>query len=205
LLTSDNAPGITQLIVAPLYANTAVLALLIIPLLTMRTISEERRSQTLPLLLSAPLSMSEIVLGKLLGLSGFIITIVALITLMPLSLTFSNDMDSGVFFSSALGLTLILISFCAAGIYISSLTPQPMVAAAGSFGFLLFIWIVDWAGNSGGESVIYHVIQYLSILKHYEPMLRGAINSSDLIYYVLFITGFTILTIRQLDTYRLPH
>jgi len=203
LLGNENAPGLTQIVVAPLFANTAVLGLLLVPLLTMRSISEERRSQSLPLLMSAPISMSEIVIGKLLGLIGFIILIVFIISLMPLSLSFSNKLDFGVFFSAAFGLAMILISFCAAGIYISSLTAQPMVAAAGSFFFLLLLWIVDWSANSGETSAITQTIQYLSILKHYEPMLRGAINSSDLIYYCLFISGFTILTIRQLDSYRL--
>lgn len=203
LMGMDNTPGITQLVIAPLFANTAVLGLLLIPLLTMRTISEERRSQSLPLLMSAPVSMSEIILGKLFGLAGFIFTMVMLVTLMPLTLAFSNTLDYGIFFSAALGLLLILVSFAAAGVFISSLTAQPIVAAAGSFFFLLFLWIIDWSGNAGETSAITQVIQYLSILKHYEPMLRGVISSTDMIYYFLFIAGFVILTIRSLDNDRL--
>ena len=67
----EDAPGVTDVIVAPLFGNAAVVLLLVAPLITMRVLSEERRSRTLGLLMSAPVSMTEIVLGKYLGVLGF--------------------------------------------------------------------------------------------------------------------------------------
>src|ERR1051325_8468131 len=72
LLAMENAPGITELVVPDLYGNAAIILLLVVPLLTMRLVSEERRNRTMPLLYSAPVSMTEIILGKYLGVLLFL-------------------------------------------------------------------------------------------------------------------------------------
>jgi ABC-2 type transport system permease protein len=171
----DGSPGATQLVVTPTFGNAAIILLLVTPLMTMRLISEERRNQSLSLLFSAPLSMTEIVLGKYLGILSFLFIIIALLMLMPLSLLIGGELDLGVVFSGMLGLTLLLASFAAAGLYISTLTDQPTVAAVATFGLLLLLWVIDWAGNTDHASVMH----YLSILKHYEPLLNGVFKSSD--------------------------
>jgi len=73
-----NAPGVTDIVITPMLGNTGVILLLIVPLITMRTLSEESRSRTLNLLMSSPVSMTEIVLGKYLGLLGIVGVLVAL-------------------------------------------------------------------------------------------------------------------------------
>ena len=103
-----------------------------------------------------------------------------------------------------LGLLLLLGSFAALGLYMSTLTVQPAVAAVSSFGVLLLLWILDWAGNSNmGEAS--GLFGYISILRHFESMLKGVFDSSDLIYYLLFISVFLVLSIRRLDADRLQH
>jgi len=195
----DDAPSITEVIVAPLLANAAVILLLVVPLLTMRLISEERRNQTLPLLFSAPIAMSEIVLGKFLGILGFLLIMIGLIALMPLSLLMGGELDLGMVAAGLLGLSLLLASFAAIGLYISSLTDHPTVAAITTFGALLLLWIINWASASEPSSVL----AYLSMLQHLEPLLKGVFNSADIIYFLLFITSFLVLTIRRLDGDRL--
>jgi ABC-2 type transport system permease protein len=205
LAVLDNAPGITEIIVAPLLASAAIILLLVTPLLTMRLVSDERRSSTLPLLLSAPVSMTEIIMGKYLGVLGFLATMVALIALMPLSLLFAGSLDPGLLASAFLGLALILASFAAAGLYISTLTAQPTVAAVGSFGLLFVLWIIDWAGGAVGDGGSGGVFEYLSLQRHFEAMLRGIFDTSDVIYFVLFIMVFLTFSIRRLDADRLQH
>ncbi len=195
----DNAPGITEVVVAPLLGNAAIVLLLVVPLLTMRLISEERRNQTLPLLFSAPISMSEIVLGKYLGLLSFLLIMVLLIALMPLSLLLGGNIDIGMLAAGLLGLTLMLASFSAIGLYISSLTSHPTVAAITTFGALLLLWILNWASNSDPDGVL----AYLSMLRHLQPLLRGAFNSADIAYFLLFIFCFLVLAVRRLDADRL--
>lgn len=195
----EDAPSVTEVIVTPVLGNAAVILLLVVPLLTMRLISEERRNQTLPLLFSAPISMSEIVLGKFLGILSFLLVMIGLITLMPLSLLLGGNLDFGMLTAGLLGLILLLASFAAIGLYISSLTNHPTVAAITTFGALLLLWILNWAGSGNPSSLL----AYLSMLQHLEPLLKGVFNSADIIYFLLFICGFLVLTIRRLDGDRL--
>ena len=203
LAALQGAPGVTDIVVAPLFANAAVVLLLITPLVTMRTLSEERRSRTISLLLSAPVSMTEIILGKYLGVLTFFLILIGLLALMPLSLLVGTTLDLGKLAAGLLGLTLVVAAFAAIGIFMSSLTEQPTVAAVTTFGLLLLLWILDWAGNSGLDNT--NLLGYLSMLRHYEPLLKGLFSSIDVVYYLLVIILFLGFSIRRLDATRLPH
>ncbi|ORU93538.1 MAG: ABC transporter permease [Cycloclasticus sp. symbiont of Bathymodiolus heckerae] len=201
LIGIPNAPGVTDLVVAPLFGNAAVILLLITPLLTMRVISDERRNKTISLLFSAPISITEIILGKFLAIFAFLLIILFSIALMPLSLLTVGELDMGKFSACLLAMVLLMASFNALGLYMSAISSQPTVAAVASFGALLFLWIIDWAGsNSGNGSSLF---EYISIMRHFESLLRGLVHSTDIIYFVLFIAGFLILSIRRLDNDRL--
>ena len=163
----------------------------------MRTISDERRNKTISLLFSAPVSLTEIVLGKFLAIFAFLLIILLSITLMPLSLLTVGELDIGKLFACLLAMVLLMASFNALGLYMSAIASQPTVAAIGSFGALLLLWIIDWAGNSSS------VLEYISIMRHFENLLRGLIHSTDIFYFILFIAGFLILSIRRLDNDRL--
>jgi len=197
----ESSPGVTDLIVAPLFGNAGVILLLVTPMLTMRLISEERRNRTLSLLFSAPVSITEIVLGKYLGILAFLAIMITMIVLMPLSLTLGTDLDWGKFAACVVGLGLLLAAFAAIGLYLSSLATQPVVAAVGSFGMLLLLWIIDWnatVGTAKGE-----LLGYLSMLRHYQNLLKGMVNTTDLVYFLLLIVTFVGLSIRRLDNDRL--
>ena len=175
LLQLQNTPGVTDIVVTPLMQVAAIILLMVMPLLTMRSIAEEKRNRSLTLLISAPVSMSEIVVGKFLGLMLFVLVLV--------------------------GMLLLLGAFSAIGLYMSSLTENQTIAAVGSFGILLMLWIIDWLSGTvnSGQSLL----AYLSLLQHHESMLQGVFDSSDVAYYLILIVGFLGLTIRQLDRERL--
>ncbi|MTI64503.1 ABC transporter permease subunit [Methylophaga sp.] len=194
------APGVTEMVAMPLLSNAAIILLLITPLLTMRTIAEERRNETLPLLASAPLSMTQIVLGKYLGNLTFFLLIALLTMLMPLSLSLGTHLDWYQLSAGMLGLVLLIASFTAIGLYMSSLTRQPTIAAVSTFALLFLLWIIDWAGSSAAD---FSVLSWLSLLSHFEPMTRGQINTQDLSFYLIVIATFILLTIRRLDRERL--
>ena len=201
LIQLANTPGVTDIVITPLMQVAAIILLMVMPLITMRSIAEEKRNRTLSLLISAPIGMSEIVLGKYLGLVLFIVILVSMLMLMPLSLYLGTSPDGGKLLSIYLGMLLLLASFAAIGLYLSSLTENQTIAAISTFGVLLMLWIIDWIGSSvsNGQSVL----AYLSILKHHQAMLEGVFKSSDIAYYLLLIGGFLVLTIRQLDRERL--
>jgi len=198
----ESPPGATEIIVVPLFSSATIVLLLVIPLLTMRLISDERRQQTLPLLLSAPISMTEIVLGKYLGILAFLSVLLGVILLMPLSLYLLGPLDSGLLAAAVLGLVLMIAAFAAAGLFLSSMTKQPTVAAVMTFGLLLLLWIIDMVGGSAGGGGS-ELLKYLSLQHHYQSLLRGLFDSSDILYYLLFIATFILLTIRRLDADRI--
>lgn len=192
----ENTPGVTDLVATPLMQVAAVILLMVMPLLTMRSIAEEKRNRTLSLLISAPLGMSEIVLGKFCGLMLFVVVLVSMLMLMPLSLYLGTSPDGGKLLSIYLGMLLLLASFTAIGLYLSSLTENQTIAAISTFGVLLMLWIIDSFSNE------HSLISYLSILQHHQSMLQGVFDTGDIGYYLLLITGFLGLTIRQLDRER---
>ncbi len=199
LVLLPDAPGVTEVVVSPLLSNAAIVMLLIAPLITMRLISEEKRAQTLTLLFSAPVSMTEIILGKYLGVMGFFTLMLLITALMPLSLLLGGGLDFGMAASGFLGLFLLLGSFSALGLYMSTLTAQPVIAAISTFGALLLLWVLDWAGETGT------LFAYLSLLNHYDPLLKGVFDTADVAYYLLFILTFVVLSVRRLDADRLQH
>lgn len=203
LAALEGAPGVADIVIAPLFADAAIILLLVTPLITMRVLSEERRSRTISLLFSAPVSMTEIILGKYLGVLAFFLILIGMLTLMPLSLIAGTDLDLGKLAAGILGMTLVLAAFAAIGLYMSALTEQPTVAAITTFGLLLLLWILDWAGSNRVENT--GVLTYLSMLRHYEPLLKGLFSSVDVAYYLLVIILFIGLSVRRLDAERLQH
>lgn len=199
LLGMGGEYGLTEVVVMPLLGNAAVVLLLVTPLISMRLVTEERRYRTLPLLFSAPLSMTEIVLGKYLGLLAFLLLLTALIALMPLSLLLGGGLDLGMFAAGLLGFALLLGGFAAVGLFMSTLTQHQTIAAVGTFGVLLFFWLLDWTGTGSGGGAL----PYLSLLNHYEPFLKGVFDTRDAVYHLLFIATFLSLSVRRLDMDRL--
>lgn len=197
----EGAPGVTDIVAAPLLQTTGFLLMLIAPAITMRVFSDEKRNRTLTLLLSAPVSMSDIVLGKFLGVMLFFLILLAMVAAMPLSLYAGTALDGGKLLAGLLGLALLLASFAAVGVFMSSLTEQPVVAAISTFGLLLLLWIIDWSGNTQGQAA--EVLGYLSLKSHLQSFLKGLFSSVDLVYYLLLIATFLMLAIRRLDQQRL--
>ncbi len=201
LASLGNAPGVTDLVAAPLFQVAAWVLLLLVPLLTMRLFSEERRTGTLDLLLSAPVAMSEIVLGKYLGVLAFLLMAIALIALMPLSLALGATLDIGKLLAGVLGLSLLTAAATAAGVYLSILTTQPAVAAIATMGLLLALWMIDAVSTVPGATG--DLFGYVSLRRHYDAFLLGLFNSVDVAYYLLFSVAFLGLAIRRLDDLRL--
>jgi ABC-2 type transport system permease protein len=197
----EGAPGVTDIVVAPLLQTIGFLLLLMAPAITMRVFSDEKRNRTLSLLLSAPVSMSDIVLGKFLGVTLFFLVLLLMLAAMPVSLYAGTSLDGGKLAAGLLGLALLLASFAAIGVFMSALTEQPVVAAISTFGLLLLFWIIDWSGSS--QAQVSGLFRYLSLQTHLQSFLKGLFSSTDVAYYLLLILTFLVLGIRRLDQQRL--
>jgi ABC-2 type transport system permease protein len=201
LATIEGAPGLTDIIVIPLFSNAAIILLLVTPLLTMRLICEERRNKTLSLLMSAPITSTDIIIGKYLGSLGLLLILVFLITLMPLSLLVGCELDMGKLFSNLLALILLVTAFTSTGLFMSTIAGHPTVAAMGTFGVLLLLWILDWTTSMNDQRS--ELFEYLSILRHFQNLQSGQLNTADISYFLLFTMSFLFLGIRSLNKDRL--
>jgi len=196
LAAIDSAPGLTEIVVMPTLVTAAWVLLLATPLLTMRLFSEEVQQNSIALLFSSPLSMWEIVLGKYSALAIYIILLSLLLFLMPLSMYIGASLDFGMLFSGMMGLILVSLSYLALGLFIACISKNAVVSAITSSGLLLMLWLIELSLKSGDNSAL---ISYVSMLHHFIPMMKGLFSSVDLLYYLMFITVFLLLSIKQLE------
>ena len=201
LASIEGAPGLTDIIVTPLFSNAAIILLLVTPLLTMRVICEERRNKTLTLLLAAPISNMQIIIGKYLGTLTLLWLIVMLIALMPLSLLMGGELDIGKYLANVLALILLVAAFTATGIFLSTIASHPTIAAMGTFGILLILWLFNISKTINDQPN--ELVEYLSLLNHYQNIQTGLINSADILYFFLFVATFIVLSISCLNKQRL--
>jgi gliding motility-associated transport system permease protein len=193
--------NVNQQMIRPLILNVTVVFLFLLPLITMRTYAEEKRSGTIELLLTSPLTDLEIVLGKFLGALGLYAAMVAL-TLIHFGLLFAFGKPEWKPLATAyLGLLLFGGCFIALGLFISSLTKNQIVAGAATFGVFLLLWVVDWIGESMGPTG-QAILKYLSMTEHLEDFVKGVIDTKHLVYYLSFIAFGLFLTVRSVDTER---
>lgn len=201
--------GVSEVVGAGLYRFATIVLLLVIPLLTMRSFAEERKNGSLDLLAAAPVSLTAMVLGKFLGVLGFLTVMLLLIAAMPYSLILGTPLDTGLLAAGALGLWLMMAAFAAAGIFISSLTREPTIAAIGGFGLLLGLWLLhavsffEWQPMLfGRELPLAETARKLSLIGHYDDLLYGVFDTADVLYYAIFCGLFLALTVQRLDMER---
>lgn len=191
-------PGFTEMVATPTFSVGAIMLLMGTPLLSMRLIAGERRDRTLPLLFSSPLSMTEIVLGKFLGLWSFLALLAVLPGIMALALYAGGKPDLGLLAANLLGSALLAAAFAAFGLYFSALAGSPTVAGALTMGGLLGLWVVGMATPDPDNS-----LALVSPLRHFDSFSRGLTDTADVAYFLLFSGVFLLLAIRRLDGERL--
>jgi len=192
-----NVPGATLSVTAPLFGTLALILMVLIPLFTMRLLAEEKRNQTFALLLAAPISSSQIVLGKFFSLVFFMTLIIVSCTAMLAIVGFGTQLDYGLLIANAVGLILLTASYASLGLYLSALTQQPIVAAMSATAFSFGLWLIDIGGVDSGNG-----LRALSPTAHAQSLNAGLIVSSDLLYFCLFIATFLLMTIRRVNNNR---
>jgi ABC-2 type transport system permease protein len=175
--------------------------LFVLPALTMRTYAEERRSGTIELLLTSPLTDMEIVLGKFLGALA-LYGVMLLVTVVDIGvLFFFGNPEVKPLLTSYLGLFLLGGSFLAIGLFISTLTSNQIVAYIVTFSVFLLLWIISWIG-SFSSGVIADLTSYLSVIEHFDDFAKGVIDTTHIIYYLSLITFGLFMTAKSVDTER---
>ncbi len=193
--------NINMQMVRPLLGNASVIILFLLPMVTMRTYSEEKRSGTIELLLTSPLTDFEIIAGKFLGAVALYAALLAVTVAYMAFLFVYGDPEWRPLVSGYLGLLLLGSCFISLGLFISSTTKNQMVAGAATFVLALLLWIVDWMAEGSGPTTA-SILRYLSITGHFEDFGKGVIDSKHVIYYLSFISFGLFLTLKSVDSER---
>ncbi len=193
--------NVNEMLISPLFLNVSVILLFTLPLITMRTYAEEKRSGTIELLLTSPLTDVQIVMGKFLG-SLVLYGAMLAITFVHMGFLFwFGNPEWRPVATGYLGLLLMGSCFLSLGLFISSLTRNQIVAGMVTFAVFLLLWVINWFASFTGPTMQI-VLNYLSITEHLNDFARGVIDTSHLVYYVSFIAFSLFLTVRSVDSER---
>ena len=200
-LGMNSGLNLNDMVIEPSFHNMAVTLLLIIPVLTMRSFADEKKSKTYTLLLSSPIHLKEIILGKFFACMTVVTVMVLLSSYCVGSLFFVGKPEFGPILTSYLGILLMSGCYIGMGIFASSLSNNQIIAAVIAFGMSLFMWIIGWAAQAASAEMG-ELLQYLSLVDHMQRFLKGIVDTSDVIYYLSFILFTLFLTHRVLDSER---
>ena len=201
LMGGAQAMNVNQQLIRPLLQNVTVVILFLMPMVTMRTYSEEKRSGTIELLLTSPITDFEIVLGKFIGAMGLYAAMLA-VTLPHFGiLFFFGRPEWKPLVTAYFGLLLFGGCFISLGLFISSLSKNQIVAGAATFSVFLLLWIITWVGSFLGPNGD-KLTSYLSIVDHFDDFTKGVIDTTHLVYYISFITFGLFLTAKSVDSER---
>jgi ABC-2 type transport system permease protein len=200
-MMGGGAPNINQDMIRGVFLNSAVIILFVMPMITMRTYSEEKRSGTIELLLTSPVTDFQIIMGKFLGALGLYASML-LVTMLYIAVLFIyGNPEWRPIATGYLGLLLMGGCFLSVGLFISSVTKNQIVAGFLTFAVFLMLWVINWMADQSGP-IMGAVLKYLSITDHFDDFARGIVDTKHVIYYVTFITFGLFLTAKSVDMER---
>lgn len=197
-----NGPNLNQWVIEGFYFTLVIILVFLIPLLTMRIFAEERRRGTFELLVTSPVSVMEIVLGKFFGV-GFVIFVMLLLSFFfPFLLCFIAEPEVLPVVSGALALLLCALAFASIGMAVSSFTENQVVAGVSSMVTLLLLYVIHSPAEALGGGTLSELLKYVSPVLQLRDMIRGVISLQACVYFLSLIVLGVFLSQRALDAYR---
>ncbi len=193
--------SLTDGVLRPFFADVSVVLLLIIPMLTMRLLSEERKMGTAELLFTYPISDWDAILGKYLAAVSVVAVMLGLTLVFPLLLERHADPEWGPISTGYAGLLLLAMAYVSAGLFFSSISENQIVAGVLTFGFSLLALLIGWIAPFVSTGAA-RVVSEISILEHFDSFGKGVIDTNDVVYYVNFSALFLFLCSRVLESNR---
>jgi ABC-2 type transport system permease protein len=200
--------NLNDMVISPIILNVNVFFLLMIPVLTMRLIAEEKRSKTMELIMTNPVSVWQITIGKYLASLVVVAAMTGIIALYPLLVSLmaggpggAGNLEWAPVVTGLLGLFLSGAAFAAIGLFASSITDSQIVSAIVGFGILLVFWVIGWAA-AGAEGVMFDVLRYISFMEHMVSFTKGLIEIKDLVFYASIVFFALFLTARVIESER---
>ncbi|MFA4839087.1 MAG: ABC transporter permease subunit [Candidatus Neomarinimicrobiota bacterium] len=184
MMQRQNVPlNVNLMMIRPFLLNTCVIILFMIPMITMRSFSEDKKSGTMELLLTSPLTNWQIILGKFFA-TYFLFVVMTLVTFLFMIFLFIWGKPQLMpVLIGYLGLLLMGAALVALGNFISSLTENQIVAAVGTFAGTMFLWVIGFAADFAGK-IFGPFFGYISIVQHFEDFSKGVFDTSHLVFYL---------------------
>jgi len=196
------AVNVNEQLIRPVFLNSVVVFLFMLPIVTMRSYAEEKRSGTIELLLTAPLTDLQIILGKFTGAMGLYASMLAITVVSMAALFVFGSPEVKPLLTTYLGLLLMGGCFVSVGLLISSFTSNQIVAGAVTFGVFLILWVINWPAPFAPWPWLQTFLNYASIVDHFDDFSRGVLDTKHVVYYISFIAVGLFLTARSVDTER---
>ncbi len=193
--------NLNEMVIVPMLHNLSIVLVILVPAITMRSFAEEKRTGTYELLLTAPVRTGEIVAGKFIAASAFVLIMIVLAGLFPLILAIFGNPEFGVIGAGYLGLAFLAVAFVSIGLFTSSITQNQIIAAISCFGLLLLLYVISWPAEAGGSS-LGGLLEYLALPTHFSQMVTGVIDTKDIVYFLSLIFIALFLTQRSVESAR---
>ncbi len=191
--------NVNLMLIRPYFWNIALISLFTLPTITMRLYSEEKRLGTVELLYTTPITPLQIILGKFLAGVAFYIVLLLPTMFFQALLFIYGDPEFLPVLSGYIGLILLGSAFISVGLFISTTTENQIIAAIGGFGMSLLLWVVGWGANFVGPT-LKPILNYISIINHFEDFAQGVVDSSHLAYYVLFVIVGLYFSLKMVES-----
>jgi ABC-2 type transport system permease protein len=201
MMGGGGAANINEQIIRPLLGFTGTIVLFLVPMITMRLFAEEKRTGTIELLLTSPVQDIEIILGKWLG-AVLLYVCVLLMSMINIAMLFAwGKPDLKPVLVAYLGLLLQGATLLAIGALISTMTRNQIIAGIATFFVSLLLWLLSWS-TAFDSAWVSQVLNYMSIVTHFENFGKGVIDSKDVVFYLSMIFFSLFLTSRSLESLR---
>jgi ABC-2 type transport system permease protein len=195
-------------VLTPFFGVMSIVLLFMIPGITMGLIASEKANGTEELLLTSPITIWEIVLGKFLAGAAFVAILVVLLALFPALLFLYGDPELGRTAAGLLGLWLVGTCYVAIGLFASSVTRSQLIAFFVAFVLLMLLWMLSFLadlGAAGGASLgggVTEMLRYLATADHFEQLVKGLVVTRDLVYFGVVIAAFLVLSKAAVESVR---
>lgn len=184
------------------FASLSVALVVLVPILTMRLLAEEKRNKTDQLLFTAPVTTTEIVMGKFLATVAIFGIVLVCTFIYPIILMCVSEPVVGIMLSQYVGFFLLGTVFIAIGLFVSSLTENQIIAAVSSFGILLVLVLLDMFASNIGIPAVAKAVEWLSVTARFEDFFVGILNPSVIVYYLSVAALFVYFTVQTLEKRR---
>ncbi len=181
------------------FSNVVIVLIFLMPLLSMRLISEEKKSGTLELLLTRPIREMDIVLGKYFAAATVFLVMLLPTVVYGIILSRLGKPDLYPMITQYAAVYLVGLAFIALGLFASSLSENQIVSAVIAFSFILILWLLNWITSSLGPD---NIISYFAVSSHFNDLITGVIDARDVVFYVSFILFWLFVTARIIDSKR---